>query len=209
MSRTSKIDQYKSIDPIFFTSDLHFGHKNILDFCNRPYKTVSEMNVGLIDNWNSVVPENGMVFVLGDFCFGNATLWENCRNALHGKICLIKGNHDKLASNVTESKLFEEVCIQKTIQIDDRLVIMNHYPFLCYAGTYQNPKTATWQLFGHLHLSKTGIGLDSKRTINCFPTQYDVGVDLNDYKPLTWQQVSDKINFQIKNNTNVHYWIEN
>ena len=58
---------------IFFTSDTHFDHKNILRFCNRPWETVEEMNQGLIDNWNSVVGPDDIVFHLGDVSFGGNT----------------------------------------------------------------------------------------------------------------------------------------
>ena len=51
---------------VFFTSDLHIGHENILSFCNRPFTNTSEMNKALIDNWNSVVGKADIVFNLGD-----------------------------------------------------------------------------------------------------------------------------------------------
>ena len=60
---------------IWFTSDLHFGHQNIIKFCNRPWETVEEMDKALIENWNSVVGENDIVFDLGDFAFATNRRW--------------------------------------------------------------------------------------------------------------------------------------
>ena len=55
----------------YYISDLHFDHTNVIKFDNRPFKDVEEMNNALIHNWNSVVKKNDIVYVLGDFCFGN------------------------------------------------------------------------------------------------------------------------------------------
>lgn len=60
---------------IWFTSDTHFGHNNIMKFCQRPWKTVEEMDNALIQNWNSVVGENDIVFHLGDFAFAPNWRW--------------------------------------------------------------------------------------------------------------------------------------
>lgn len=59
-------------DKVFFTSDTHFNHKNIITFCKRPFETVEEMNEALVSNWNSVVPEDGTVFHCGDFALGGS-----------------------------------------------------------------------------------------------------------------------------------------
>ncbi len=79
---------------IWFTSDTHFGHTNILQYEaeNRPFKTVEEMNEYLIQMWNNVVRPNDTVYHLGDFCFGLANLQYASR--LKGKKRLVLGNHD-------------------------------------------------------------------------------------------------------------------
>ena len=81
-------------DKVFFTSDLHFGHTNILRFCGRPYTDVKEMNQALIDNWNKAVPEDGIVFVLGDIGFCSVQVLKNIFNKMNGTKYLILGNHD-------------------------------------------------------------------------------------------------------------------
>ena len=62
--------KYKDGSKIFFTSDSHFFHENIMKFCHRPFKTIEEQDQTLIENWNKVVPQDGLVFHLGDFAWG-------------------------------------------------------------------------------------------------------------------------------------------
>ena len=79
---------------IFFTSDTHWGHLNILKFCNRPWPTVEEMDEALINNWNSVVGEHDIVFHLGDFAFAPNSKWKEILGRLNGIHYLILGNHE-------------------------------------------------------------------------------------------------------------------
>ena len=78
----------------WFTSDHHFGHKNILEYEKeaRPFKTIEEMNETLIERWNSVVQPHHLVYHLGDFCFGKKNMDIAAR--LNGKKKLVMGNHD-------------------------------------------------------------------------------------------------------------------
>lgn len=187
---------------IFFTSDLHFGHRNILRFCGRPWDTVEEMNEGLINNWNSVVKENDIVFDLGDFAFASNSTWKSILERLNGKHYLILGNHDVQrypGDNIM--KLFDRVEQQMIVKIDQRFVYLNHYPYLCYGGAWKSPKSAVWQLFGHVHSSPISNGKDFDRLVNLFPFQYDVGVDNNNYTPVSWEQIKKIINNQVKENT--------
>lgn len=81
-------------DRLFFTSDTHFNHTNILQYCNRPFKTVDQMNETIITNWNNVVEPDDVVFHLGDFCLGGAEEWDKILDRLNGRIYLVLGNHD-------------------------------------------------------------------------------------------------------------------
>ena len=72
MRMNEKIMNYKfDGSRVFFTSDTHFNHANIIRFCNRPFKDVSHMNEAIISNWNRVVGPEDIVFHLGDFCLGS------------------------------------------------------------------------------------------------------------------------------------------
>ena len=186
---------------IYFTSDLHFGHQNILRFCNRPWKTTEEMDEALIANWNSVVGPDDIVFNLGDFAFAPNWRWKEILSRLNGHHYLILGNHDisRFPGEYIMS-LFEGVEQQMILKIDGRLVYLNHYPFLCYGGTWRDPKSAVYQLFGHVHSGPNISGKDSDKLVNLFPFQYDVGVDNNNYTPISWEQVEKIIQGQVENN---------
>lgn len=192
---------YKDGSNIFFTSDTHFGHANILKFCSRPYSDVNEMDKKLVDKWNETVPSDGLVFHLGDFAWGGFQFWKQIREQLNGKIILILGNHDwrnGCQSQQEYDKLFEHTSQQMFIEIEKRKVYLNHYPFLCYAGTYRRKKDLVYQLYGHVHSGENAIGEDIKRLGMLFPTQYDVGTDNNNYAPISWADVNDKIQKQIE-----------
>lgn len=184
-------------DKVFFTSDTHFGHKNIIKYCNRPFSDVAEMNKALIDNWNEVVSEGDIVFHLGDFAFGGFLLWESIRGCLNGSIYLIQGNHDfkqNLQNKERLEKMFEKVVPQTQISIGGQTMILNHYPFLCYNGSYDN---SVWNLHGHVHSGLKCNGKDIERLIYRFPGQYDVGVDNNNYYPISYNKLKSIIEFQI------------
>lgn len=190
---------------IWFTSDTHFGHKNIIKYCNRPYETTQEMDESLINNWNKVVDKDDIVFHLGDFAFAPDWRWKELINKLNGHIYLIIGNHDqiKYPGNVVMS-MFEDVQLQMLLKIDNRYVYLNHYPFLCYGGSWKDKENAVYQLFGHIHTSPISSGKDCSRLNTLFKYQYDVGVDNNNYTPISWNKVKDKINYQAENGVPIY-----
>lgn len=189
------MDQFK-FDPsnVWFTSDTHFYHENILRFCNRPFGSIEEMNEELIRRWNETVPEDGIVFHLGDFCLGHPGDWNDILNQLNGQIYLILGNHDMKYIKQGFMKRFVYVTQQMSIRVGGQAIILNHNPFLCYGGAYRN----VWQLFGHVHSGPySHTGLDIPRLQYLFPRQYDVGVDNNDFRPVSFTEVKAKIDAQL------------
>ena len=196
MSIENTIDfNFKSGEGIWFTSDTHFNHENIIRFCKRPFKDVKEMNEEIIKRWNSIVKPDDIVFHLGDFAWGGSEVWNNVLDRLNGRIVLIMGNHDEKNIRSGYYKRFEHVAYQMHIYVEGQSIYLNHYPFLCYAGTYRG-EDATWQLFGHVHSGPNNTGLDVDRLTHLFPTQYDVGVDNNNYYPVSFHQVRDIIKEQ-------------
>ena len=189
-----------SKNDIFFTSDTHFGHANILKYCQRPFDDIDSMNEALIKNWNSVVKDNDIVFHLGDFMFGNTNRFWEIRSRLNGRIYLIHGNHDyKLMEEVDNIEDgFEDILSQMRIVINSQKIYLNHFPYLTFDGVYK--EKPGWELFGHVHSTKNGSsnGADIQRLKYLFPCQYDVGVDNNNYTPVSFNQVKEIIENQIQ-----------
>lgn len=183
-------------DKVFFTSDTHFNHENIVSFCERPFKDAKEMDETLINNWNRVVGEDDIVFHLGDFCFGGVAKWKNYLDRLNGRVYLILGNHDLKNIRQGLTGRFEEVNGGMCIWIEDYQIFLSHYPFLCFEGGYRDD---VWQLFGHVHSRIGNTGFDADRLNYLYPTQLDVGVDNNNFTPLSYNEVKLRILEQIKN----------
>lgn len=181
-------------EQVWFTSDTHFGHENIIRFCNRPFKNAEEMNSELIRRWRETVPEDGIVFHLGDFAHGSSRLWNDILCTLTGRKYLILGNHDMKSIRQGFMSRFELVTQQMTIRVGGQAIVLNHNPFLCYGGSYRD----VWQLFGHVHSGPaSNTGLDHPRLKMLFPLQYDVGVDNNSFRPVSFAEVKAKIEAQV------------
>ncbi len=124
----------------WFTADLHLGHRNIIDYCSRPFADVDAMNVALIERWNEVVAADDTVWVVGDFALGKLADTLPLVDLLHGRKVLVAGNHDRCwdghgrrADGWTERYLdagFDEVRQGSTrIDIDGTSVVMCHFPY--------------------------------------------------------------------------------
>ena len=187
-------------DKLFFTSDLHINHFNIAKICNRPYTTCSEMNESLIENWNKVVPPDGLVINCGDLMLlkeENMKEYNNICNKLHGTQILVRGNHDKIP--VFEAKVFETNHLVMTCDIlelkiaDDEglplsTIIACHYPMLTFPHKIYKD---VFQIYGHVHTLKDGTisGYDKDIIPALRYNQYDVGVDQNNYTPVSYIQL--------------------
>ena len=182
---------------IWFTSDTHFGHKNIINFCERPFRDIDEMDEAIITKWNNKVGKDDIVFHLGDFAFSSNKRWQELIYRLNGKIYLILGNHDITRWPGTYTmEQFDRVENQMLLKIDNKYkVYLNHFPFLCYDGTYRNYKDCTIQLHGHVHERTGDTGKDAQRIKYRFPYQYDVGVDNNNFEPISWKEILTKLNY--------------
>lgn len=173
----------------YYISDLHFSHKDILSFDNRPFFSISEMNETIVNNWNSVVTANDEVYILGDMFWNNNDI-SDILSKLKGRLYLIKGNHDRV--NAKMNKRF--VWIKDYAEIEDRgrHIVLCHYPIPCYKNHFYG----WYHLYGHVHLSfEHNMMLHTKSEMTALyakPCQmYNVGCMLPymDYKPRTLDEI--------------------
>lgn len=169
---------------LFFTSDLHFYHKNVIAYCNRPFKDVDHMNETMIANWNAVIAPDDWVYILGDFVFGGTTKLVGITSRLNGRKFLIYGNHDdKITRNPARAKEFgfESMLPKGCAVFANEMVLMSHYPYRDQGDSTDIERyperrlidEGRWLLHGHVH-EKWKI---KNKMIN-------VGVDVWDYKPV-------------------------
>ena len=187
----------KDAEKMFFTTDTHFSHENIIKYCKRPFANITENDEEIIRRWNEKVPEDGIVFHLGDVAFGDPERVDNILERLNGTIYLVIGNHDWRRVVNNHKWRFEMMTQQINMKIGKRHIILNHYPMLAFSGAWRG-EDATYQLFGHVHTSPyTDEGIDQQRMKYLFTSQYDVGVDNNNFTPINWKEVDQIINNQM------------
>lgn len=132
----------------FYISDIHFGHGNVLRFDNRPFFDLSDMEQGIISNWNSVVDNSDMIYILGDFCWSKEDEWIRILSQLKGNKTLIIGNHDLKHCSKKLKNCFNHMTDYEEITDNNKKIIMSHYPIMCYKHSCNEN---TWMLHGHTH----------------------------------------------------------
>jgi calcineurin-like phosphoesterase family protein len=140
-----------------YIADTHFGHGNILRFDNRPFSTVEEMELELVNRWAMAVEPKDTVYILGDFCWGKEDEWLRILSQLKGNKVLIRGNHDLKNMSIRLRNHFQDVKDYKEITDEGRHVILSHYPMLLYKGSY-NPDC--YMLCGHVHVTRENVFLE-------------------------------------------------
>lgn len=140
----------------FYISDLHEGHYNAIQYDNRPFSNVEEMNQKITINWNSVVKSDDTVYVLGDFAMKKEgqEAFVNYMSILSGHKVLVLGNHDFRSFSKEQKRLMrlEEVCDYKEVKEQDgSLVICSHYPILFYRRAHS---ASTYHFCGHVHKTR-------------------------------------------------------
>ena len=189
---------------IFFTSDPHFGHENILKYepqRGKLWSTIDEHDEALVKRWNNVVKPNDLVYVLGDVGFNRRNMTELIRR-LNGTKILILGNHDRL-SNFQYLKMgFACVFNEARIKVGKHHIVLSHYPYRkpwywkYLPWRYLSPDNhkrphdhGLWLLHGHIHSGVSGKGswLKNGRMIN-------VGVDKWNYTPVSINKLLEMIN---------------
>jgi calcineurin-like phosphoesterase family protein len=154
---------------VFFTSDEHFGHRNIIKFCSRPYESVEEMDEDLINKFNNKVPKDGFTIHGGDFYLGRDKHLVNQRyvNRLNGSHLFLMGSHDKWLDNSKAHELVE-------LMINGQKIVVCHYAMRVWPASHYN----SWLLYGHSH---GGLPSEGK--------SFDIGVDNNGYEPVSYDDI--------------------
>ena len=179
----------------FFTADTHFNHKNVLKYCDRPWNTVEEMNEGLIGNWNETVGVGDVTYILGDFAFHGS---EHFLRRLNGVKVLVTGSHDGDAKRATVKKLYAKVTPLEVLKEKGYPPItLCHYCMRTWDKSHFN----SWMLYGHSHGRLKDVG-----------KSYDVGVDCNNFRPVTLGTVcsimdSKPDNFNYINRRRLPSWL--
>lgn len=182
-------------DKVWFTSDLHFWHKNICKYCDRPYESLEEMHEAIIANWNSVVQDDDDVFLLGDMGFCGINKLRVLIARLNGKIHLVQGNHDddKVVNSLYDSGYIHSVCdvIQVTVVGDEECpnqdLTLCHYPW----SDWPNKERGAWMIHGHQH--------QLPHMPSCSTAHWDIGLDRNNMFPVSFEQLKINITKQYVN----------
>lgn len=163
---------------IYFTSDQHLGHPAIITMQNRPFCDVEEMNRTIINNYNFIVHKNDTVYILGDICHRLPVEDANDLIAeLKGRKILIAGNHDKKY----DERLFEGIYDFKAASLHGKSFVLMHYPMLSWPKSHHG----SYQLHGHIH-ARNDYNFQNKMD---GIRRYDVGVDANNFCPVSVEQV--------------------
>lgn len=152
----------------FFVSDLHFGHFNVINYCNRPYKDVLEMEEALVKEWNKTVSKKDVVYFVGDFSL-NPKWAKLILPKLNGKKIFIAGNHDACFIGHKKSAKFVKKYLEQCVEVhphktsivlkDGTFVIICHLPYASEEGLKFDQRYSdlrlkdegSYLIHGHLH----------------------------------------------------------
>ena len=186
---------------VYFISDFHLYHKNVIGFDNRPFRKtngdpdVEAMHKTIIQNWNSVVNDNDVVFYLGDLCFGRPEWANNIVHTLKGKIHYIMGNHDKY-KDIANYGRFESINDLVDLKITsqnfkgDIHFVLCHYPIYSWNKAHHG----SYMIHGHSHMGLSNGEFHKDKRI------FDVGCNGWDYTPVSYQEIikiGNKIDYRI------------
>lgn len=165
----------------YFTADTHFGHQNVIRFCDRPWQTADEMDEAMIERWNDRVRNNDTVYIVGDMFFRSKDA-DGILSRLKGKKRLIVGNHDgSWMKKVDLSKHFESVDHYLETSDGQHGLTLCHYPLLTW-----NHSKRSFMIYGHIHSDTT---VDFWPLILTRDHMLNAGADINGYMPVTFEEL--------------------
>ena len=176
----------------YYIADTHFGHRNVIKFDSRPFGSMDEMEKIIISNWNNVVNDEDVVYVLGDFSWYKEEKTLEILDMLNGKKVLIMGNHDRISLDV--AKKFSSRVTYLEINDGENRVVMSHYPMPFWNGQFRN----TVHLYGHVHNSYQQeycekVKAEIRYVQNIPMRTYNVGcmMPYMEYRPKTLKEILD------------------
>lgn len=161
---------------IWFTADWHIDHANIIQYCNRPFSSVEEMNQVIFDNNFSVFQKTDTVYYIGDLVFGSERRAEFILSKFPRNTFFIKGNHDNSAVIRVAARMCQAVWDLKRIRIEKQHIVLCHWAMRVWDLSHHG----SWQCYAHSHAELPPIGL-----------QHDVGVDNNNFKPVNFDMLKE------------------
>jgi len=174
----------------YFTSDWHFGHTNIIKFCDRPFGSIKEHDDTLLDRINSRVNENDSLYFLGDGFFRSPKFYLDkilCENIFY-----ILGSHDKQVQKCQDR--FKFMGYQLSISLGKDIVFMSHCAHLVWPKSHYG----STHLYGHSHgnLGRRDETDYQKavKLITSHSKSMDVGVDTHNFNPYSWDEVREITN---------------
>lgn len=200
----SKKDRGGADMKTFFTSDHHFGHTNIIRYQKRSWLKpgdldeqdrwvsqkiaafrIKEMDDGLIKSWNDSISKDDVVYHLGDFCFGGPDDAIKYLDRLNfKKFNFIYGNHDRAMEDLQgRSESYPDVTFlgnMQEIKVQGQTIVLNHYAMRVWNRSHYG----SWHVYGHSH----GSLCDDPHSLS-----FDVGVDCNNYQPVSFEQVAERM----------------
>jgi len=163
-------------------SDTHFGHRKIIEMCNRPFQNLEEMEKTIIKNWNNRIQDGHDVIIAGDFSLSTKERCEQICRQLHGNKLLIKGNHDSHSNQYYRDCGFDEV--SKYPIILEEFWIVSHEPL------YMDNSLPYFNIHGHIHNNPMFKSISS--------VNYCVSVERTDYKPVDFEVIKNKAIMEIE-----------
>ena len=167
---------------VWVWSDLHFGHKNIIRFSDRPFPDIPTMDEMLIKNFNDLVQPDDISIWVGDIAFYPDDKANSILHRCNGYKIQVVGNHD-FNKQKLKNLHFDEVHIVYNLRINDRVVAFTHYPM-------DNLPKGWYNVHGHVHVGKADLSSPRHINVNC---------EFTEYKPITLDSIADRIEVLAQN----------
>ena len=192
---TDIFEYYKGLknSKTYFISDTHFNHKNIIKYCNRPFKDIEEMNRVLIENWNNTVTDFDTVFHLGDVALTSESDMKELIQKLKGKKFLIRGNHDKKSKEFFRKVGFGFIP-ENPLKLNKEKLILSHKPL----KDTEIPKGYV-NVHGHIHnnslhkINPETNEMEYPEDLYSEKLHINVSVDVIGFKPISLKELLKKV----------------